>query len=210
MTTRIPSLNKGQRGKQEVLDAAAFAFMERGYAGTSIDDIAAIAGATKGRVYHYWRSKSDLFFDILQSSLARGDAAVRPIYETGLDPARKLHDMSMAHLMQLFANFPAAKVGLQTIEHKLLSAAGIDEHRAMRRIINRRDKLEGMFRDVLAEGVDAGVFRKEEPAMLAKVLLGALNWPTMWFDTKRPTTPEKIQSIAETHATFVVNGVLIR
>lgn len=44
-----------------LLDAATALFAERGYAGTSIDDVAAAAGMTKGAVYHHFAGKAALF-----------------------------------------------------------------------------------------------------------------------------------------------------
>ncbi len=48
--------------RDTILDASARCFMEHGFKATSIDDIARRLGATKGMVYHYFDSKSDLFF----------------------------------------------------------------------------------------------------------------------------------------------------
>ena len=55
--------------RDEVLAAAARAFMEKGFAAASIDDVARAMGATKGRVYHYYRAKLDLFVDVVRRSL---------------------------------------------------------------------------------------------------------------------------------------------
>src|SRR5690625_7272262 len=47
-----------------VLDAAAKVFARQGYDESSIDDIADELGATKGRVYHYFRTKADLLLGV--------------------------------------------------------------------------------------------------------------------------------------------------
>ena len=50
--------------KNKLLQAAAEVFSEKGYAGTTISDVAARAGMGKGTVYGYFPSKEDLFFDV--------------------------------------------------------------------------------------------------------------------------------------------------
>ena len=48
----------------QILQAAAEWFMEFGCAATTIDAVAQRLGATKGRSYHHYRSKADLYFDV--------------------------------------------------------------------------------------------------------------------------------------------------
>lgn len=207
MSLSIDTAEIPLKGREEVLNAAALAFMERGYAGTSIDDIANLAGATKGRVYHYWRSKSELFFDVIRMALEKTDAPVRAIFEQNLPPAEKLGLMAHAHVLAIIANFPAAKVGVQGIEKNLLSAGGVEEHRALRRVIRARDAYENMYKEVLAAGIRKGVFRDESPGLSSKAVLGALNWMTLWFDPNRNTSAEQAETIAGRLADFVVAGM---
>ena len=54
-----------EQTRQALLDAAAAAFAERGFTGTSIDDIAASAQVTKGAVYHHFSDKRALFEAVL-------------------------------------------------------------------------------------------------------------------------------------------------
>src|SRR4029077_17243643 len=55
-----------QRGKQEVCDAAARVFHEKGYGSSSIQDIADGVGILKGSLYYYIDSKEDLLYEILR------------------------------------------------------------------------------------------------------------------------------------------------
>lgn len=60
--------------REQLLDAAARVFAERGYRGASVDSIAAAAGVTKGALYWNFKSKADLFFSLLDE---RVDERVR-------------------------------------------------------------------------------------------------------------------------------------
>src|SRR3546814_13745407 len=52
--------SRKKEGRARILEAAAGAFMERGYDATTMDDIAALMGNNKGQIYHYYRRKPDL------------------------------------------------------------------------------------------------------------------------------------------------------
>ncbi|MBV8658908.1 MAG: TetR/AcrR family transcriptional regulator [Burkholderiales bacterium] len=53
--------------RDRVLESAARVFARKGYLGASLDEVAADAGLTKGAVYWHFKSKSDLFFALLNS-----------------------------------------------------------------------------------------------------------------------------------------------
>jgi AcrR family transcriptional regulator len=64
--------------REQLLDAAARVFAERGYRGASVERIAAEAGVTKGALYWNFESKADLFFSLLDE---RVDKRVRMLVE---------------------------------------------------------------------------------------------------------------------------------
>jgi TetR/AcrR family acrAB operon transcriptional repressor len=57
--------------KTRILDAAARVFARYGYAGASLEQVAADAGMTKGAVYWHFSSKSDLFLALCERSLTQ-------------------------------------------------------------------------------------------------------------------------------------------
>ncbi|WGS19898.1 helix-turn-helix domain-containing protein [Bradyrhizobium sp. ISRA463] len=62
----------------ELLDAAARAFMRQGFAATSLDRVSDEIGSTKGAIYYYYRSKSELFFAVHRRGMELTEAAIRP------------------------------------------------------------------------------------------------------------------------------------
>ena len=63
--------------RQRILEVAARLFMERGYAGTSVRDIAAELGIANPSLYYHFKSKGDLLAELLSEPLERVEAAVR-------------------------------------------------------------------------------------------------------------------------------------
>lgn len=60
---------KGATNRQRVVDAALHLFMERGYAETSIGDVAELAGLLKGNLSYYFKTKADLLEAVTQARL---------------------------------------------------------------------------------------------------------------------------------------------
>lgn len=60
----------------QIVEAAAAVFTQRGYQGTSLEDIAAHAGITRPLIYHYFRDKDALYLEVLTRARAALDAAI--------------------------------------------------------------------------------------------------------------------------------------
>jgi AcrR family transcriptional regulator len=70
MPARVSRVERVGRNREEVLAAARRVFLERGYAGASLDAIADEAGFSKGVVYSQFDSKGDLFMALLERRIA--------------------------------------------------------------------------------------------------------------------------------------------
>ena len=69
--------------RQHLLDAAAIVFARNGFHGSTLDEVAATAGFSKGAVYSNFKSKDDLFLALLDDRINRQFAVVSEILETG-------------------------------------------------------------------------------------------------------------------------------
>lgn len=61
----MKQLKRSERSRREILDAALRLFSHRGYGATSVNDIAAEAGLSKGNVYHHFPDKESIFRALL-------------------------------------------------------------------------------------------------------------------------------------------------
>ena len=169
-------------GRRDILEAAATAFTRGGYTATTIDDIAREMGATKGRVYHYYRAKADVFLDIVTTGMQELIDGVQPIAgNTDLDPATRLWRMAHHH-------------------------AGLMMTRNSFQRVAMRDRYEQLFADVIDEGRQAGVFRDVDSRLATKPLLGALNWISLWYDPQRGDYNTR-QRVADEYADFILGGL---
>ncbi|GAA3942358.1 TetR/AcrR family transcriptional regulator [Actinomadura viridis] len=201
--------SKRQASAREILDAAATAFSERGYAATSIDDVADVLGCTKGRIYHYFRTKGDLFIGIHRQALEWALEAVGPTAERDdLGPEEKLREMVHHHAMHLMNRASYMGPAQYQIEMNL-AGEGRNKEEQMAHILKMRRQFEAYFVAVVKEGIEAGVFRNTDVNTLVKAVLGTVNWMHAWF---RPGGPR--DSAAERERTaarlaeYAVRGAL--
>jgi AcrR family transcriptional regulator len=91
-TARLTRTERRAQTRQALVDAAASVFIERGFAGSSVEAIAEEAGFTRGAFYSNFRSKEELFAELLQQRVytffrqmaERSAAGERPtLRETG-------------------------------------------------------------------------------------------------------------------------------
>jgi len=196
-------------GRAEVLAAAAQVFMERGYAATAIDDVADMLGSTKGRIYHYYRSKADLFLDVHAQAMQDLLEHVGPIAaRSGLTPLERLRAMAKEHARIIMTTFAFQKAAVQGLERRLLSLSNTRQHREMRRIIEMRDTYEDLYAAVVEDGIGQGLFVRLPPRMATKPILGAVNWLNVWFEPGRAATPQQVEDIAVLLSDFVLRGML--
>lgn len=83
--------------REHLLEAAAIVFARAGFAGATLDEIAATAGFTKGAVYSNFKSKDDLFLALVDHRMERQFALVGEVLDTSThEPGEllpRIHDL---------------------------------------------------------------------------------------------------------------------
>jgi AcrR family transcriptional regulator len=69
---RLTRAERRAQTRQELLDAAARVFVKRGFTGSSVEEISAEAGYTRGAFYSNFRSKNELFVELLHDRVYAG------------------------------------------------------------------------------------------------------------------------------------------
>lgn len=207
-TVPIPDANAPvpeRDSRAEIVHAAADCFMSKGFEKTTIDDIADALGATKGRVYHHFRSKSAIFFAVYRQAMAYCFDAVEPICAQPLPAAQRLHRMAAAHAMVMMTRLSFQRGIRQAVEIYMRGATTETERAAFAELMELRDRYEHLFREVLAEGNRDGSLRVEDVPLAGRAILGALNGLTDWY---RPTDQgQPPQVLARKLADLALHGV---
>lgn len=197
--------------RTDILNAAAIAFNERGYGGTSIDDVADQLGATKGRIYHYYRSKADIFLDLHLEALGiLIDRVGRFAADPALPPARRLREMCRAHAFAVLTQIPYQKATMLGLNRFLLSISTPYQDAARQRINDLREEFEDLYVSTISEGMANGDFRPTDPRFSTKPLLGALNYAILWYEEGSDSLLGSVSDIADELADYCVSGLIRR
>jgi TetR/AcrR family transcriptional regulator len=88
-------------GARRIENAARRLFASRGYAGTSMAEVAAAAGVSKATVFHHYRSKRELYEALLGDAFAGFREQLIPLLDTGQDLQGSLREFTAAHVERL-------------------------------------------------------------------------------------------------------------
>jgi AcrR family transcriptional regulator len=190
--------DRRDRQRDAILRAAARLFRERGFADTGMRDIAAAADLSAANLYHYFNGKHDLLFYCQDRALERMLAAVASARRESRPAAERLRLVFTAHLQTLLDEIEGATAHLQ-----------VDSlPPAMRNaIVKKRDRYERALRRIVADGVASGELVDMDPAVVARAMLGAMNWTVTWF---RPEGPDTATAVSDVISRFLVRGIAAR
>src|SRR5215212_710347 len=142
--------------RENILEAAAQVFRQKGFHGSSMQDIAEAVNLQKASLYHHVSSKQEILLAILNRALELLLERISAIAEQHLPADEKLRQMIYAYLQILTENTDLSAVLL--FEHRSL------ERKQHARHVPNRDKFEALWRTVLEEGVAAKQFKCDDPA----------------------------------------------
>lgn len=185
--------------RDEILDAAAHVFREKGFHAASMQDIAARVNLQKASLYHHISSKQEILLSLLDQALNLLTIQIEEVLARPLPPDQKLTQAMEAYLQAMLEHRDLASVLL--LEHRSLEP----QYRA--RHIPRRDRFERLWRDLIQSGVDEGTFTCSDPALASRALLGVMNWSINWYRPDGNLSPE---AIADHFAQLFLNGLLVR
>ncbi|MBE0689527.1 MAG: TetR family transcriptional regulator, partial [Anaerolineae bacterium] len=174
--------------RDEIIEAAAEILQRYGYEAATMKDIAAAVNLTAASLYHHFRNKDALMLAVLEAGLEYILSQIEPVAAGDLPPDEKLRAMVECHIVGVAENraVGAAMVfEISTLMNMKPVADGDVENGAdiiARRdaFFTHRDRFEALFRQVVSEGIEAGVFRALDVPIFVKLLLGAHNWVGVW------------------------------
>ncbi|MGE5495882.1 MAG: TetR/AcrR family transcriptional regulator [Burkholderiales bacterium] len=76
--------------REQILSAALKVFGRRGFAATKISDIVTSAGMSHGLVYHYFKSKEEIFYELLKRAMTASSQALLEVEGMPLSPIEKV------------------------------------------------------------------------------------------------------------------------
>jgi AcrR family transcriptional regulator len=179
----------------DILRAAGREFRTRGYAETGMREIAAAADLSPANLYNYFRGKDEILFFCQDNALDRLIANLDRTRRTRTSAIEKLRDVIAFHLHCVLDEVEGSAAHLLT--------NSISAH-LQKRLLAKRDRYEQGVRQVITAGIRSGEFADVDPALAARLILGALNSTILWFNPQGALNAEEL---AENFATYLIRGV---
>ncbi|MDL5159297.1 TetR/AcrR family transcriptional regulator [Actinomycetospora termitidis] len=184
-----PDETPARRPRRELVEAQIYEqatrlFAERGFAGTSLQDIADAMGMTRPSLYYYVKNKDQLLARLV-TEITEGPAdTAEEIAGGDADPETKLRDLVRVTAAQQARHGPRFQLVIR-------SESELPEDLAAAHAAAKRRVLDGFVR-IVDEGIRSGQFRPRPARSTALALIGMCNWVAFWFRAGGAQTPEEI------------------
>lgn len=157
--------------REKILDVAERLFARGGYAGVGLREVAKQVGLGKSSLFHHFKSKDQLYCEVLARVLGRIRLHLDPVLKAEIGPARKLVRWVEA-LVDALAEQPttARLLMRELVEEEQFRPGELPEAAAAE--ANLTGILRGI-RDLLEEGVARGIFRSVSVPQTVQTLIGA-------------------------------------
>ena len=184
--------------RQAIEDVASGLFHERGYAATSIRDIARALDIRGASLYAHVASKEDVLWSIVERAATTFERSAdeAAASTTGASASVRLGALVRAHVQAITTDPQMVSVFVNEWRH--LSPI------RRQAILLRRDAYQRRFLDVIEAGIDTGEFSTTDAALAATFILTALNGIATWYS---PTGRLDAEAIAFTYLALAVRAV---
>ncbi|MGE0151710.1 MAG: TetR family transcriptional regulator [Reyranellaceae bacterium] len=173
--------------QEAVLQVALKCFVEQGFHGTSMRDIAGRAGTSIAAIYYHFPSKAALLRAIM-TRVTEDLLAVLQQARSGLkdkdDPASLL-----AALVRAYVRFHTEHREEAFVGNSELRSLGAED---LAHVIALRDEVSAQFNDAIALGLDRGAFACAYPREAGLAVLTMCTAVANWYRPGGPASPEQI------------------
>jgi len=186
--------------KDQILDAALTVLVQNGYEGSRMDDVVSESQLSKGAIYWYYKSKKDMYLDLVNFWVIRYSATINHLVENDQAAPDQLKSL-FNYFIDQYESDPDPFIALTEFWSM---AQKDDDFRA------KLQKVYSQFLEVLekivAKGLKDGDFKKLDiriTAMSIMLNVESINWFTL-FDTHGVSARDYIQTISD----FILAGLL--
>ena len=184
--------------RDPVLEASGRLFRQKGFAATTVREIAAAAGILPGSLHYRFASKEELLLALMDRGIERAVSAVRVAIAESGDPLDRVRAALRAHLRLLVQEDDSIYVLLYE-GHSLAGAAR--DH-----MVRLRDRYDALWDGLLHAAAGTGRLRPDVDLRLVRFfLLGGVNWAAQWFSSRGSYS---VEQVAEAYADMLFHGLL--
>ncbi len=192
-----PSYN---RRRQEIVQAAATIFRQKGYDATTFADVARAVGTDRATLYYYFESKIEILRAGIGTIMDTTIAELERIVALDVSAPVKLGRVIRRLVNTLEEGYPWGALYFQDNVVRALSS----QQPWMNGMLQQEREVEQLVLRLIEEGRKEGTIRDDLPAdLLAKALLN-VNWTYRWFN---PTGKFSAAEIGEAYDAIFREGI---
>lgn len=173
---------------EAVLAAAVALFSERGFDGTSVDDVARRLGVGKSAIYHHVAGKDALLGLALDRALTGLEAVAAGIRADGAPAVERLEQLLRSSVAVLVERLPYVTLLLRVRGNSVVE----------RDALTRRRRIDRLVAELVHRAVADGDLRPDlDPAVTARLLFGTVNSLTEWVrpDADAPALADAVVTL---------------
>lgn len=183
--------------RNQILEVATTLFAQQGYRETNLAQIADELGFRRQAVYHYFRAKDDILYELIAEAGEAMTSSAGPIFDSDSSPEVKLAELVRNHVRVVSSDPSRFRIQFNEL-NKLSGDRAKPLQDGISAYIHR-------IADVIQDGQRAGVFFDGQPTSLALLIIGMCNSTTEWRDGAR--TKASVDEIADNAARLAVVGL---
>jgi len=184
--------------RERILREASRLFTEKGFAATTLGDIAGAVGIRRESLYYYYPGRYDILYDIIEPQISSVMANFATIMATEADSARAIRRAIENHLQQFNPSYL----------HMAMAVRKNSTDEVEQKFIRLRDMFkayENLWTKLIRRGADQGIIRADTPpAILVYSILGLCNSLSSWY---RPEGELSLDQIGRYYSDIILDGI---
>jgi AcrR family transcriptional regulator len=183
----------------EIATLAAELFDARGYHDTSMEDIADAVGLRKPTLYHYFKSKDEILYEIHNEMIDLINSRHEARLANGIESQSSALRALMGDVIELMETHPG-HLRIFFEHHRELPA----EYKAT--IREKRARFRQYVRDAISGGIDNGEFHEVDIELTTLAVLGMANWTYQWL---RPSSDRTVAEVTDSFWRLAMRGIAV-
>lgn len=182
--------------KKQILASSQCVFKEKGYAATSVRDIAKALKMEPASLYSHFSSKEDILKITCFEMAEKFELAVKEVNDIYFNAEEKLRMAIQLHVAILTENLNSAIIFIR--DWRNLTGQSLDE------FISKRNAYEMGIREIVQTGIREGLFNETDKKFASLTILSSVNWIVEWY---KEDGNLDAQEIATKLSDFILSGL---
>lgn len=189
---------------EEILDAALALFTEKGFAATRMNDVARLAGISKGTLYLYFESKEAIFHEVIQEMISPKIAQIELLVEQ--------HQGSRIELLKSLVHIwwnEIAKTRLSAIPKLMIAECGNFPELGEFFVDSVVKRARAVFASVIRQGIEQNEIIRQDPETLARLVMAPMVQGAIWIHSlKQFDDDQDMDSYIELHTKLIEKALV--